>query len=507
MLRTVSHPHQLADATDRLRAAAVLVAQTVSLRTLNKINTQTNSLRTAFVNIRHIQIPVFTVGSVLFLVLSVAGQALDAGAAAAASTRTKAAERPAQELYEEANGYLGRKYAEFNKQKLGYDAKLEAKTKQEQKELALANAAILTSRKHLAADDLYYLGMLRHLAGDSEATLNVMRRYLAKNSTGENSQMARAVVVLHATRTNQLAEAESTVAAYRKVEPVDPNELFGMEALLTEAFKAKDYARMESHARAMMDVARSGTGKNVSSLKRDERLLKAATQLAEAQLRTDRHDEAIQTLKDLVRLSVTLPSGNLYKLARLRLANLDPSADPLKVVAEKTSAGAGAAPEIFATQWIDQHPVKLTELRGQVVLLDFWAHWCGPCQYVFPKLQRWHQSYKDKGLVILGLTQYFGRANGRQVTAPEELAYLKDFKKRNRLPYGFAVADSSTNDLNYGVTSIPMSFLIDRSGNVRFIAVGANEQETTALDKKIRELIDEPAPSGSSATVTAAQKQ
>ncbi len=150
-------------------------------------------------------------------------------------------------------------------------------------------------------------------------------------------------------------------------------------------------------------------------------------------------------------------------------------------------------PEIVAGQWIDQEPIKLADLRGQVVLLDFWAHWCGPCHYVFPKLQRWHESYKDKGLVILGLTHYFGHANGRRATTDvEELAYLQDFKKRNRLALWLCDRRLCENDLNYGVSSIPMSFLIDRNGNVRFIAVGANDQETEALGKMIKELIEEP---------------
>ena len=422
---------------------------------------------------------------------------------------TKADERPAQELYEDANGYLGRKFAEFNKQKLAYDSKLEAKTKQEQKELALANAAILARRRDLSEDDQYYLGMLQHLVGDSEATLKVMRRYLAKNSNGEKSQIARAVVVLHATRTNLLAEAETTVAAYRKVEPIDFNELFGMEALLTEAFKkANDYARMETHARGMLEVARSEKAANkVGTFKRDERLFKATSQLADALVKRDRSDEARATFRDLVKLSIALPSGNLYKIARMQLANLDPDADLLTLVSDK-SLKTGIPPEIVAAQWIDQQPVTLEALRGQVVLLDFWAHWCGPCRYVFPKLQRWHESYKDKGLVILGLTTYFGHANGRPVTTSEELDYLRDFKKRNRLPYGFVVSDTSKNDVNYGVSSIPMSFLIDRNGNVRFIAVGANEQEITALGKKIKELIEEPAaPSAAATPVSNGQKQ
>lgn len=446
---------------------------------------------------RHLKIAVIALGSLLLLATPAASQTT-AGAGPAippAHESNTLDERPAQELYEDANGYLGRKYAEFNKQRLAYDTKLEAKTKQEQKELALTNAATLLRRKNLSEDDHYYLGMLRHLVGDAEATLNVMRRYLAKNPQGEKSQIAQAVIVLHATRTNLLSEAETTVARYRKSEPIDFNELFGMEALLTEAFsKANNYPRMEEHARGMLEVARNEKAvKQIGVFKRDERLFKASSQLAEALLKTDRHDEALATLRDLLKLSITLPSGNLYKMARIRLAGLDPGSDSLKLFAGK-SLKTSVTPEIVATQWIDQQPVTLAELRGQVVLLDFWAHWCGPCHYVFPKLQRWHESYKDKGLVILGVTNYYGQTNGRRATTAEELAYLRDFKKRNRLPYGFVVSDSSKNDLNYGVSSIPTSFLLDRNGNVRFIAVGANEEEITALGKKIKEVIEEPAP-------------
>src|ERR1044071_440567 len=69
--------------------------------------------------------------------------------------------RTAQALYEDANGYLGRKYQEFNKQNLPYDPKLEAQTKQEQKDLAVKNAETLKTRKKLGAADLYYLGLLQ----------------------------------------------------------------------------------------------------------------------------------------------------------------------------------------------------------------------------------------------------------------------------------------------------------------------------------------------------------
>jgi thiol-disulfide isomerase/thioredoxin len=243
----------------------------------------------------------------------------------------------------------------------------------------------------------------------------------------------------------------------------------------------------------MLKVAKLvASRKAANAFRRDDMLFKAVSFLSEAYLQLKKKDEAITTVIELRKLAVSLPSGNLLRLANIRLAGLDRSIDPRGIFKETAPTTAGPLPEIVATQWIDQAPVKLADLHGQVVLLDFWAPWCGPCRYTFPKLQRWHESYKNKGLVILGLTNYSGDIDGRRATPVEELAYLRTFKKQNHLPYGFVVADSSVNDFNYGVFSIPMSFLIDRRGNVRFIAMGANEQEIAALGKMIEKVMGEP---------------
>jgi uncharacterized membrane protein YcjF (UPF0283 family) len=119
---------------------------------------------------------------------------------APAAKQTKSDKRTAQALYEDANGYLGRKYQEFNKQKLPYDPKLEAQTKKEQKELAVKNAATLQSRSSLKGDDLYYLGMLHHLAGDADAALAAMRLLLKDDPDGQKAQAARNVVVLYSVK-------------------------------------------------------------------------------------------------------------------------------------------------------------------------------------------------------------------------------------------------------------------------------------------------------------------
>jgi hypothetical protein len=108
-----------------------------------------------------------------------------------------------------------------------------------------------------------------------------------------------------------------------------------------------------------------------------------------------------------------------------------------------------------------------------------------------PNLSRWHEAYKNKGLVILGVTRYYGHGDQEPMTPGEELVFLRDFKKRNRLPYGIVVEDGNQNDFNYGVNSIPMSFLIDRNGVLRYISPGASEDEIESLGQMIKKLVEE----------------
>jgi thiol-disulfide isomerase/thioredoxin len=415
------------------------------------------------------------------------------GLAPAVKPDGKADKRPAQELFEDANGYLGRRFQEFNKQKLPYDPKLEAQTKKEQKELAIRNAATLQARGSLKGDDLYYLGMLHHLAGDADAALATMRQLLKDDPDGQKAQSARNVVVLYAIKKDQIPDATAAVAAYTRHQPQSADDRYRMELLITDAYlRAKDYASMTTHAKEMLAASKKFIETNKGEVfRRDEMLLNSTVLLADSYLKKSQKELAIDALVDLRRLSIQLPSANLYKDATMRLMRLDPELNTEQLFDDSLASSNTPLPELLADDWIEQQPVKLADLRGQVVLIDFWATWCGPCRYTLPNLARWQNQYKSKGLVILGVTKYYGRGGGKELKPAEEVAFLRDFRTRNKLSYGFLVSDADTNEFNYGVTSIPTSFLIDRKGMVRYISHGASEDEIALLGDLIKKLVEE----------------
>jgi len=427
------------------------------------------------------------------LILLAAMSTFAQGLAPSSKPETKPDKRPAQELFEDANGYLGRRYQEFNKQKLPYDAKLEAQTKKEQRELAVRNAATLQSRGSLAGDDLYYLGMLQHLASDADAALKTMRLFLKGDPDGQKAQVARNVIVLYAIKKDLVPEANAAVEAYARHQPQSADDRYRMELLITDAYlRAKDYASMAAHAQQMLEAAKKFIETSKGEVfRRDEMLLKSAVLLSDAHLKSNKKDAAIATFTDLRRLAIQLPSASLYRDATVRLARLNPGLNVDKLFDDSLSSAKVPLPELVGDKWIEQEPKKLTDLRGEVVLLDFWAPWCGPCQYTLPNLARWHSAYKSKGLVILGVTKYYGHGAGEALTQDEELVYLREFRKLHNLPYGFLVTDGSTNELNYGVFSIPTSYLIDRKGVVRYISLGASEEEIQVLGELIKKLVDE----------------
>jgi peroxiredoxin len=132
-------------------------------------------------------------------------------------------------------------------------------------------------------------------------------------------------------------------------------------------------------------------------------------------------------------------------------------------------AVAGAAPEFQVADLAGQ-PVSLTQYRGQVVLLNFWASWCSTCKEEMPDLDKLHARMKAKGFTVLALSVDEG---GRKP--------VMGFVARYNPAFPVALSDRATASA-YGVYGLPVSFLIDQKGVVRRVYHGPIDEPAVEND-------------------------
>jgi thiol-disulfide isomerase/thioredoxin len=135
------------------------------------------------------------------------------------------------------------------------------------------------------------------------------------------------------------------------------------------------------------------------------------------------------------------------------------------------------APEISIKSWINSAPLTLADLRGRVVLLEFWATWCKPCQEVFPKLKKLHDEAEARGLIVLSLTRHYFAQRDTADSEAEELELIRKVVTDNNLEFPVGVAADERNQSLYGATGVPTMALVDRSGVVRYAHFGGGEDE------------------------------
>jgi thiol-disulfide isomerase/thioredoxin len=138
--------------------------------------------------------------------------------------------------------------------------------------------------------------------------------------------------------------------------------------------------------------------------------------------------------------------------------------------------------------YVETPRVNLPDLKGKVVMLDFFAHWCVECIQDIPSVNRLQEKYAARGLMVLGVTKYYGFFGERQgISQSEELAALKSLKAQQHLQYGLLVTAPQV-EAQYGVAALPTIVLIDKKGMVRLVDTGYNEQR---VEKMIADLLKE----------------
>lgn len=155
------------------------------------------------------------------------------------------------------------------------------------------------------------------------------------------------------------------------------------------------------------------------------------------------------------RMSVTFDRAGAQQTLVIALA-ARPRADHLM----RDSLLDRPAPAFTASTLDGGTPLALADLRGEVVLVDFWATWCGPCTTQFAHLNDWHRRYASRGLHILALSD-------------EEPDLVREYVASQRLAYPVALDPDDRIRAAYLVPGMPTTVIIDRTGVVRYVTVGA----------------------------------
>jgi thiol-disulfide isomerase/thioredoxin len=309
-----------------------------------------------------------------------------------------------------------------------------------------------------------------------------MRRMLvtlltvAALTAGVSAQPSPLVTEVRAAiKANDLPKAAAIVATFRKAQGVTPEMLEALSWVGRGALAAGDLDRAEEAARETYDLSTALLKSR--PLDQDARLpiaLGAAIEvLGQVQAARGGRTEAIVFLQREFR---THERTSIAKRIQKNINLISLEGQP--------------APPIDLTEYLGPTPPTLASLKGQVVLLFFWAHWCSDCKQQGPILAALADKYRSRGLVVFAPTQRFGYvAGGKSAPADEETRYIDQVRQQfYPVLAGQSVPTSEANHLRYGVSTTPTLVLVDRSGIVRLYNPGRLTMEQ--LEPRIAALLN-----------------
>lgn len=133
------------------------------------------------------------------------------------------------------------------------------------------------------------------------------------------------------------------------------------------------------------------------------------------------------------------------------------------------------APEISVKEWLVGEPTSLATLRGRVVLLEFWATWCKPCQEMFPKLNELYKIENSRGLEVIALTRHYMAYGGTEESRNEERGLMLGMVNQLNVGFRVGIAEDERLQAVFGANGLPTLVLIDRKGIVKYAGPGEND--------------------------------
>jgi thiol-disulfide isomerase/thioredoxin len=146
-----------------------------------------------------------------------------------------------------------------------------------------------------------------------------------------------------------------------------------------------------------------------------------------------------------------------------------------RFVPEQQPSLVGKLASSFTLKDLNDKQVSLSDFKGKVVLLDFWATWCSPCRQAIPHLEALHQRYKNQGLVVIGINHERDHDKVKAF-AKEQMSYT-------------VLLDADEQFDKYDIRGIPAAFYIDREGKIRYRDVGYGPGKEMEIEKKVKELL------------------
>jgi cytochrome c-type biogenesis protein len=201
-----------------------------------------------------------------------------------------------------------------------------------------------------------------------------------------------------------------------------------------------------------------------------------------------RHLHKVEVVSGVILIAVGLlvATGFSTLLASSTLASILPNAEswlkvspaaPTTAVAPEDRSAFPLAPEV-ELKTLEGKSFQLAELRGRVVLLNFWATWCIPCRSEIPELNNMHHDLEARGLSVVGVSTYDG-ADG-----------VRNFWKDIKQDYPVLLGDQAVES-KFAVSALPTTFILDREGRIRTKIIG--ERRRDAFEAAVKPLLEETA--------------